>query len=66
MKLWDLMQEYNTKYPINRSLYSNFSDEILEKYSYIETINRKYFADQKDLVLLITQELNGDLDQSIE
>jgi hypothetical protein len=66
IKLWDLMQEYNTKYPINRSLYSNFWDEVLEKYSYIETINRKYFADQKDLVLLITQELNGDLDQSIE
>lgn len=58
VKIWDLIQEYNSQYPVNRSIYGNYSDEILEKYSYVEEIKRKYHADQKDIILLIKKELD--------
>lgn len=61
-----MIQEYNFQYPVNRSIYGNYSDEILEKYSYIETINRKYHADQKDIILLLKKELNKGINQDVE
>lgn len=66
VKIWDLIQEYNSQYPVNRSIYGNYSDEILEKYSYVEEIKRKYHADQKDIILLIKKELDKWMNQDIE
>lgn len=66
MKIWDQIQKYNDGYWINESIHHNYSDEILEKYSYIEQISKKYFADQKGIVLLINKELSGSSSQDAE
>ncbi len=65
-EIWNKIQEYNKENPESVMNYRRFSDDVLEKYSSIEKINRKYFTDQVDILLLINKELSGTSSQDIE
>jgi hypothetical protein len=65
-EIWNKVQEYNKENPESVMNYRRFSDEVLEKYSSVEKINRKYFTDQVDIILLINKELSGSSSQAIE
>ena len=62
-KIWEDMQSFNRKYPLDRE-YKQYSQDVLDKYQHIQKANGMYFTDQKNIRLLIKQEIQGN-DESI-